>query len=267
MTQHALITGASSGIGAEFARQLYARGYALTLVARRKGLLEELKSDLLRQASGDVNVCAVDLLDRTARRQFLQDVSARKIDLLINNAGRGSFGYFEELSIDQELAMLELNVAATLDVAHAIIPQMKSRRAGAIISLSSVAGFQPLPYMSTYAATKAFNFHHSIALREELRPFGVKVLIVCPGPTATEFGGVARVPGEFTGVGRDAVEMVVARSLSALESDSGFVIPGVRSWLMSVAGRLLPKVMSTRVAGWTLEPSLKQSQGHLREAK
>lgn len=257
MEKTALITGASSGIGAEFARQLYACGYSLLLVARRTELLEKLKNELLQQRAGSISCFAVDLAKQEERRKFIHQIASSRVDLLVNNAGRGSFGFFEELSIDEELAMLELNVSATLDLAHAIIPQMKARRCGGIISLSSVAGFQPLPYMSTYAATKAFNFHHSIALREELRPFGVKVLIVCPGPTATEFGGVARVPGEFTGIGRDSVSMVVARSLSALEADAGFVVPGVRSWLMSVAGRILPKILSTRVAGWTLEPSLK----------
>ena len=123
---------------------------------------------------------------------------------------------------------------------------MKERKEGEIISLSSIAGFQPLPLMSTYAATKAFNLFHSLGLKEELREFGINVLAVCPGPVATEFGGVARVPGTMTGGTRDSAESVVRSSLKALRHEKAFVVPCLRGKLISLPSRLLSKSLTSR---------------------
>ena len=254
---HALITGASSGIGLEFARQLHRAGVSLTLVARRADVLRELCDELNAVQIGSAAAVAADLTDGASLQKVLDSIRGRRIDILVNNAGRGSFGYFETLNIEDEIAEVTLNISATLRLAHAVIPQMKARRMGAIISLSSVAGFQPIPYMATYCGTKAFNFFHSMALRHELKEFGVRVVTVCPGPTETEFSGVARVPGHFTGVGRDGVQQVVAESLRALRSNKAFVVTGFRSKLMAFGSRFAPKEFSTWVTKKMLASALR----------
>lgn len=261
----ALITGASSGIGKEFAVQLHAHGANLILVARRLEVMERLAAELNGRRAGSVRWMALDLArfddDLAALRTLIDSTT---IDLLVNNAGRGSFGRFEELSLADEIGMVTLNVTATLKVVHAVIPQMVRRRSGEIISVSSVAAFQPLPFMATYGATKAFNFHHSLALRHELAPHGIKVLALCPGPTHTEFAGVARVPGAWTDVRRDAVEDVVAQGLRALQKNRAFVVPGVQSWLMSFASRILPVEFSTFLTRRIMYRTLQQHQGTAR---
>ncbi len=252
----ALITGASSGIGLEFARQLYRQGYDLILIARRRDLLEQHQREFQQRGQQKVQILPADLTLASGQgslESVLALIKTNQIDLLVNNAGSGSFGYFEELDLERESAMIDLNIRATMTIAHAVIPQMKARRSGSLISVSSVAAFQPLPFMATYAATKAFNFIHSLALREELRPFGVRVHILCPGPTATEFGGVARVPGTAAGGFRDSVELVVAQSLAALANNQAFITPGLKSRLMCLASRLLPVSLTTRLVGNSLK--------------
>lgn len=254
---NALVTGASSGIGAEFARQLHARGAAVTLVARRRDLLDRLAADLESKRSGSTAVHALDLAEEPGIVELCRIIRSTRVDILVNNAGRGSFGYFETLDLADEARMVSLNINATLSAAHAVIPQLKERRAGAIIAISSIAGFQPLPYMATYAATKAFNLTHAMSLRHELKEFGVRVLAVCPGPTDTEFAGVARVPGQWTGVRRDTVQDVVRDSIRALEKDRGMVVPGWRGRLLGVAARLLPLDWTTRITGKAMKGSLR----------
>jgi short-subunit dehydrogenase len=178
-------------------------------------------------------------------QELLRLISETRVDILVNNAGRGSFGLFDELDLEKEIEQVTLNVTASLRLAHAVIPQMKKRGSGAIVQISSIAGFQPIPFMATYAATKAFNLFHALALRHELKPFGVSVLAVCPGPTATEFGGVARVPGTSTGLARDDVQMVVRKSIAALSRNRAVVFPGLRASLVSLVPRLLPINIST----------------------
>ena len=255
-----LITGASSGIGAEFARQLARESAILVLIARRKSLLEELKIELLALGAKEVELIVADLTNDQDLQSIINRINAQPIDLLINNAGRGSFGYFENLDINEELSQIKLNVVATVAIAHAAIKGMKSRHSGAVISVSSVAAFQPLPFMATYAATKSFNFTHSLALREELKPFGIKVLILCPGPTATEFGGVARVPGTISGVVRDQVSDVVTSALKGLRAGKAFITPGVRSGGLSLLSRFLPKVLTTKIVGKGLLKTLIAAQ-------
>ena len=246
----ALISGASSGIGAEFARQLHALGANVILVARREEALGQLARELNNKRQDSAAYMVVDLTQEIADREgsiqeLLRLMSETRIDILINNAGRGSFGLYDDLDIDKEIDQLTLNVAASMRLAHAVIPQMKKRHHGAIVQISSIAGFQPIPYMATYAATKAFNLFHALALRHELKPFGISVLAVCPGPTATEFGGVARVPGTSTGLARDDVQMVVKKSIAALTRNRAIVFPGLRASLVSLVPRLLPINVST----------------------
>ncbi len=254
-----LITGASSGIGAEFAKQLAKLGASLLLVARREDLLLKLQAELIAAGAKKVEYLVADLTNPTDLANLVTRINIEQIDLLINNAGKGSFGYFETLALGDELNQINLNIVAPVTLAHAVIPQMKARKFGAIISVSSIAAFQPLPLMATYAATKSFNFMHAIALREELRPFGVKVLTLCPGPTATEFGGVARVPGTISGIARDDVQMVVSKTLRALAGNSAFVVTGTRSFWMSLMSRLLPKSLTSRLVANGLRKTLAQA--------
>lgn len=150
--------------------------------------------------------------------------------------------------------MVFLNVITPLRLAHAVIPGLMQKRAGGIIFLSSIAAFQPLPFMGTYAATKSFNLFQSLALRAELKPFGIKVLGVCPGPTATEFGGVARVPGSMTGISRDSAAMVAKTGMDAYEKGAPYVVTGLRSKLLALSSMVAPVSLST----WLLERELKK---------
>lgn len=252
----ALVTGASSGIGAEFAKELHSRGASVVLVARRREMLESLATELCAKREASASFHAIDISNPDGMRALIELVRSTRVDILVNNAGRGSFGHFESIPLEEELQMVSLNVAATVCAAHAVVPQMKERRAGAIIGISSIAGFQPLPYMATYAGTKAFNLTHTMALRHELKPFGVRVIAVCPGPVETEFAGVARVPGQFTNIRRDSVKDVVRDSLRALEKGKGIVVPGWRSRILGLATHLLPLDATTAVVERALRGSL-----------
>lgn len=265
-----LITGASSGIGEECARQFHAAGSDVILVARRKERLEEIKESLEGERPGSVTVLASDLTKASgsdSRQSVIDYINAHHIDVLVNNAGRGSFGEFHSLDPESERAMIELNVVATCQLAHCVLQQMKERGSGALITTSSVAAFQPLPYMATYAATKAFNFYHSLALHYEYKKHGITVLAVCPGPTDTEFGGVARVPGTVAGVGRDTVDAVVKESLQALAKKRAFVVPCFRSRFLSYLCRCLPVSLTTRLTRRALFPALVASQKVQQAAK
>lgn len=253
--QHALITGASSGLGSEFARQLHARGARVTLVARRTDLLQTLAGELnaLRPESAVVLPADLSRLqDRSGDpvhgvNAVCEYIHSSRVDLLVNNAGFGSFGRYEELDMSRELEMVRVNIIAGMMLARAVIPQMKERGAGAILVLSSVAAFQPIPCMATYAATKCFSFSHAMALRAELKRTGIRVLAVCPGPTETEFGRAASVPDDLVKKADDARDVVRA-ALAALERNRPYVITGFRSKLMALAAGIVPVAWSTAFA-------------------
>lgn len=258
----ALITGASSGIGREFAVQLHAKGYNIVALARRKERLESLCAELNEKRIDSALFLAVDLTREMGDSSFavVQDFLAEHtIDLLVNNAGRGSFGHFDEIDIESEVAMVELNIIATMRLLHVVLPEMKARKSGGLISISSIAGFQPLPFMATYAGTKVFNLFHSIALRAELKKSNIPVTIVCPGPVATEFGGVARVPGTVTGGARDTPDGVVREAIAAFESRRAIVFPGWRAKVMAIASRFLPMTLTTGLMRRLLFPALQRS--------
>lgn len=246
----ALITGASSGIGFEFARQLHGRGAKVVMLARRKSLLDAEVARLNTLRADSAEALVLDLASSEDLVQALSYLHQNQIDILINNAGHGSFGSFAELDLNREISQIRLNVEATVVLAHAAIKRMIPRRSGVLVSVSSVAAFQPLPFMSTYAATKAFNYVHTAGLRAELKGSGVRVLAVCPGPTATEFGGAARVPGTMTGVVRDSVVDVVKASLSALDRNRSFVVTGWRSKIAALVSVLLPVSISAELIAW-----------------
>ena len=248
----ALITGASSGIGEAFARELHLRGAKLILVARREDRLQALVKEL-----NSARYIVADLATAEGVAKISKIAETEVVDILVNNAGIGSFGYFESLPIERELEMIALNITATTRLAYAFAGPMKQRKSGAIITISSIAGIQPIPYMATYSATKSYNFAHSMALRQELAPFGVRVLTVCPGPIATEFGGVARVPGTPSGTGRDSAETVAQESLSALIKNRAWIITGPRGRWISLPSRFLPVSLTTWVTKRLLDPVIR----------
>lgn len=248
----ALITGASSGIGREFARQLAARGVKLVVVARRAQRLEQLGTEL-REAHGiEVEPLPADLTeqgDLSMVEDRLGD-GARPVDLLVNNAGFGSHGPFQELDRDREEAEIRLHVLAVARLTHAVIPGMLERGRGDIVNVSSVAGFQPLPYSATYAATKAFVTSFSQSLHEELRDSGVRVLALCPGFVRTEFHQVADI-------NRDIVPAaawlqapdVVATALAALARGEALCVPGLVYRFLAASAHLAPRSVVRRVTG------------------
>ncbi len=183
----ALITGASSGIGEALARSLAGRGVHLVLVARTRDRLERLAAELNPLAPALALPLDITLPDADLTAQDFVASQGLQVDLLVNNAGFGSYGPFAELPGERDLAMIDLNVKALVRFTHRFLPQMVKSRHGAIVNISSLAGFQPLPFMATYAATKAFVTSFTLALAGEVEPSGVRVLDVCPGRTRTNF--------------------------------------------------------------------------------
>jgi short-subunit dehydrogenase len=187
VAETALITGASAGIGEEFARQLAGRGYDLILVARRRDRLEQLAEQIPTTA----HVVECDLTTNAADLPGLVEQTGADVDLLVNNAGFGLRGRFLELDPTREAEMVRVNCEAVVTLTHAFLPAMVERGRGGIITVASTAGMQPLPYEATYGASKAFAISFSEALWTELRGTGVRVLVVNPGPVKTEWQGVA----------------------------------------------------------------------------
>lgn len=256
-----LISGASSGIGREFAVQVSKHAKEVIVLARREDRLKELEAEL--KCATRILVADLKLAKKNETHLGLKEVSEfianNHIDILVNNAGLGSFGYFEELEEHQDLDIIDVNVVATTKLAYSVIPQMKARKSGAIINVSSVAAFQPIPLMTTYAASKVFNYFQAQGLRAELKEFGVRVLALCPGPVETEFGGVARVPGTATGGSRISVEKVVSDTLGALQKNRSFVIPGISAKFLALSASIFPKFISSKIVLKLLLPALRKS--------
>ena len=247
MKKVALVTGASAGLGVEFARQLSKRGHRLVLAARRKDRLEELAKEL-----GRARAVAIDLSKANAAAKLLADLEANGevVDLLVNNAGFGLIGRFAELDAKRLRQMIDLNVGALTDLCRAVAPGMIKRRGGAILNVASTAAFQPGPKMAVYFATKAFVLSLSEALHEELKPHGIKVSCLCPGPTRTEFDEVAGFGGNgaFDRLAMGAAE-VVEIGLDGLDKDKAVVIAGLVNKIGAWSTRFAPRSTVRRIAG------------------
>ena len=248
-----LITGASTGIGAAFARKLAARGRNVLLVARSEDKLVALCNELGRLTSIRAQYLALDLQQPDAGAQLFEETQKREleIEMLINNAGFGSMGDFNKLDLDRELEMIQLNVRALVDLTHRFIGPMRERKRGTIINVASTAAFQAVPYMATYAATKAFVLSFSEALWEENRSHGVHVMALCPGVTETNFfeaAGIDRPPMRTI----QTPEEVVETALRALPREKPTVISGWTNFLTVEAERFFPRSFVTRVAGKAL---------------
>jgi short-subunit dehydrogenase len=244
---NALITGASAGIGREFARQLSRCARSLVLVARREQRLNELR-DELKQLNPNLAVSthALDLADLAQLNQLLASLNRENIDidLLINNAGLGDSGAFAMSDPVRNEQMTVVNIVALTGITRHLLPRMLARRRGGILNVSSSAGFLPIPEFAVYAATKAYVNSFSEALRAELRGTGVSVCALCPGPVHTEFQDVAKRPGAQPDTGPEfvfvPVEQVVRDGLAALEADRPLVIPGFPVKLGMFLVRIMP---------------------------
>jgi short-subunit dehydrogenase len=252
----ALVTGASSGIGAAFARALRARGDALVLVARRADRLQALAAEL--GPEGDVLAVPLDLTDRGAGERLQRTLVERGLepDLLVNNAGLGHTGRFHEEPATAVLGMVDLNVRAVVELTRRFLPGMVARGGGRIINVVSTAAFQPVPYMTVYAASKAFLLSFTEGLAAELEGTGVMVQALCPGLTETEFQQVAGTDKVlFNRTGAMTAEAVVAASLAALDRGTLRVVPGWSNRLVVGAQRLVPRGVVRRVAARLFRPA------------
>ncbi len=247
-----LITGASSGIGAELARQLASRGHGVTLVARRADRLEELAAELTERHQITATVIPCDLGDAVARAELIDGLSAGPaLAGLCNNAGYGISGKLVNNDAERERQMIELNVVAVHDLTVRVVAGMIERGSGAILNVASTAAFQPLPGFASYAATKAFVLSFSEALNAELSNTGVSCSALCPGPVKTEFAGVAgstmmedSLP-DFTLV---SAEEVARKAVDAMENGSRTAIPGTANQLQALLGRIAPRSLVLPIA-------------------
>jgi len=239
-----LITGASSGIGRELARLFAADGSELILTARREDRLHELAAELHQQHGTVSTVIPLDLAAPGAAQQLFNHVSAagKQVDLLINNAGFGQMGPFIQIPLSRQLSMIQLNVAALVELTYLFLPEMLSRKRGAILNLASTASFQPGPNVNVYYATKAFVLSFSEALWKELQGTGVCVSCLCPGPTRTEFGDQSAM--HDTPVFKHnamRVEDVARAGYRAVRKRKRLVIPGLMNRLLSFSVRFTPR--------------------------
>jgi short-subunit dehydrogenase len=234
-----LVTGASSGLGAEFARACAKRGDEVVLVARRRDRLEMIAREIGERA----HILVADLAASGGPANILEEMRRKGlfVDTLINNAGFGLAGNFAELPLERQAEMVRLNVEALTLLTHLVLPSMMQRATGAILNVASTAAFQPGPGIAVYFASKAYVLSFTEALHQELRATGIKVSALCPGPTATEFGKVAGVTSDrFARLSADAAG-VVAAGLAGLSRNRAVVVPGFVNKLTAQAHRLMPR--------------------------
>jgi uncharacterized protein len=243
-----LVTGASSGIGAEIARELARRGWGVTLVARREGRLRTLADELHAGHGVRAEVAPADLTDPGDRRTLpvRLDELGLELAVLVNNAGVGTFGPLQDADPERECTVVRTNVEAVVDLCARLVPGMVERGAGAVLNVASTAAFQPLPGQATYAAAKAFVLSYSQAIRAELRSTGVGVTALCPGPVETEFGQAGDANFELHEaplprfMWRPAEEVAKA-GVDGVFKGQAVVIPGAGNKVSAVGGHLLPK--------------------------
>ena len=254
-----LITGASSGIGEAFARKLAAEGHDVLLVARSEDKLIALCNELGLNHNVRAQYFVADLSLPDSAARLLEETRQRnlEIDLLINNAGFGSMGEFGQLDLDRELNMIDLNVRSLVEMTHLFLQPMRERGSGAIINVASTASFQPVPFMATYAATKAFVLSFSESLWEENRPYGIKVMALCPGVTETGFFEASRMKRPPVRIVQKSEE-VVEVALRALKRGKSSVISGWPNRVTVESERLVPRALILRAVGAIMRPYLEK---------
>jgi short-subunit dehydrogenase len=241
-----LVTGGSSGIGAEVARGLARRGLGVTLAARREDRLRELAEELAGEHGIRAETISCDVSDIDDRKRMKDEIEQRglTVEVLVNNAGYGSGGAFVDLDGDKEAAMIRTNVESVVALTHAFLPDMVERGRGAILNLASLIAFQPVPFQATYGASKAAVLAFTEAVHEELRGTGVTITAICPGPVRTEFGEVGGFGGaddkipDFVWLEADKV---AEDALEGLEKGERVVVPGALNQLAAFSGHYMPR--------------------------
>jgi short-subunit dehydrogenase len=246
----ALVTGASAGIGLALAELLAAGKANLVLTARRTDRLEKLAADLSAKHGVKVEVFGADLTRADAPEQIYGFTTGKniEIELLVNNAGFGAFGYIHAIPAEKMLEMVQVNCTAVVHLTRLYVPGMVARKHGDVMIVASIAGFQALPFNAVYAATKAFDLLFAEGIAEEVRQFGVNVCALCPGTTTTEFQGVAKQPDRMFRSAETA-EKVARVGLEALAAGKSYVISGAKNRLMMESERLVPRGFVVKMAG------------------
>lgn len=247
----ALVTGASAGLGRDYARLFAADGHDVVLVARRRERLEELARDLQATSPAQAHVIAIDLAERDAASRIADELRARgiAIDYLVNNAGFGTNGPFAEADAAKQLEMIQVNVTALVELTRLLVPDMLARGSGRILNVGSTAGFQAGPYMAVYYASKAFVNSFTEALAWELAGSGVTATVSCPGATATEFAGHAGNAESLLFRIGAADSMAVAREgYAGMMAGKAMVVHGLTNKLGVQALRLSPRAIVTGIA-------------------
>jgi uncharacterized protein len=253
----ALVTGASAGIGVALARELAAGGANLVLTARRRERLEKLARELSAAHKIRTEVFAADLAQQDGPQQIFTFTLAKEIEieLLVNNAGFGSYGEFATAETQRLLDMVRVNCSAVVHLTRLYVPQMLKRRRGDVLILASTASFQAVPFISTYAATKAFDLLFAEGLAEEVRPYGIRVCALCPGSTESEFHEVAGQAGLVAAMkNRETAEKVARVGLHALADGKSYVISGMGNYFGVHSQRLVPRRFVTRIAAKMFRP-------------
>lgn len=251
----ALVTGASAGIGTAVARELAARGVNLILTARRRERLEALAVELSARRV-ETRIVTADLNDPAAPQQIYDatEGAGLAVDILINNAGFGQYGAFEAGRIDQELGMVRVNCEAVVHMARLFVPRMIERRRGWMLVVASTASFQPIPYYTTYAATKVFDRFFALGLAAEVERYNVKVTALCPGPTETEFFDISGSPGAFRSFGIQAVDEVARKGVDALVRGRRTIVPNRKGVFTAFFVRFVPTGTITRILEKSIRP-------------
>lgn len=254
----AVVTGASSGLGAIFAQRLSERGFSLVLAGRDPGRLEQVRDRVAGRARGcAVTLVTADLAAGDGVLTLLRELGDRPVDLLVNNAGFGTYGPFDRSDAAREMDVIGVDVAALVRLTRAVLPGMVGRGHGGVLNVASTIAFQPAPYQATYGAAKAFVLSFSQALWEETRHRGVTVTALCPGPTKTGFvDALGNARASATAVYSRLAEPgpVVDAGLRALDHGVPVAIPGLRNQAMSFLPRITPRRVLTSVSGRFLTP-------------
>jgi short-subunit dehydrogenase len=253
----ALVTGASAGIGVALARELAAGGTNLVLTARRTERLQQLAQELSAAHKIRVEIVSADLAQPDAPKQIFAFTSEKQIqvELLVNNAGFGAYGEFAAAETQRLLEMVQVNCAAVVHLTRLYLPAMIDRGRGDVLIVASTASFQAVPFISTYAATKAFDLLFAEGLAEEVRPHGVRVCALCPGSTESEFHEVAGQSGLVAAMrSRETAEKVARVGLQALAAGKSYVISGTGNYLGAHAQRLVPRRFVTRITARMFRP-------------
>jgi uncharacterized protein len=253
----ALLTGASAGIGKALAEELARGGANLILTARRRERLEELARTFAAEHKTQTRIFAADLTERDAPEKIFQFTKNQgiEVELLINNAGFGAYGEFQKLEAQRFVDMVQVNCAAVVHLTRLFLPEMAARRHGDVLIVSSTAAFQCVPYISTYAATKAFDLLFAEGLAEEMKPYGVRVCALCPGSTESEFAEVAGQTSLAASMRhRESAEKVARTGLRALAAGKSYVISGVQNYFGVHGQRLAPRRFVARIAARMFKP-------------